>query len=560
MASAKKLRGRMTPKQTDRVSGSDRLERHRPRADSRGVLVAVISLTAIGMFTVLGGEVVANIVDGTAGGRDPILAVALILNVALILIGWHHHRDTSAQIAEHSVAAERARTLASKDPLTGFLNRRAMAEEGSKIVENARKRDKAVAMLVIDLDGFKYVNDLSGHHVGDELLRAVSGRIRETLPSPALCARLGGDEFAVSFQFEPSNPSTVDAMADELIERLSHPFTIEGQTVQTSASTGIARSDSDCGNIETLMRRADIAMYAAKNQGKNRAIWFDGSMERILDARNRIEAGMRKGIPAGEFLPYYEPQVDLLSGELRGFEILARWNHPSRGIIEPDDFIPVAEESGLIAELSESVMRRAFLEARDWDSSLSLSVNISPAQLKDPWLAQRMVKLLTETNFPASRLEIEITETALFDNLSVAQSIIGSLKNQGIAIALDDFGTGYSSLAHLRSLPFDRIKIDRSFVTSINDDSESAAIVDAITRLGVSLGLPVTAEGIENEKIAASLKRLGAMNGQGWHFGKPMTIGRTRRMLAEKDLLTARSPEQRAEEALHTLQDLRKTG
>jgi EAL domain-containing protein (putative c-di-GMP-specific phosphodiesterase class I) len=281
-------------------------------------------------------------------------------------------------------------------------------------------------------------------------------------------------------------------------------------------------------------------------------------MERLLEERNRIEAGMRNGIPAGEFVPYYEPQVDLLTGRLQGFEVLARWEQPGFGVVMPELFIPVAEECGLIAELSESVMRQAFIEGRDWDPNISLSINISPAQLKDPWLAQKIIKLLTETNFPANRVEIEITETALFDNLGIAQSIITSLKNQGVRVALDDFGTGYSSLAHLRALPFDRIKIDRSFVTSINKDTESAAIVDAITRLGASLGLPITAEGIEDEHIADILKGLGTMAGQGWHYGKPMAIGQTRRMLADMDMLTARSSEEIAKEAMEELRKLRR--
>ncbi|MBC2777692.1 putative bifunctional diguanylate cyclase/phosphodiesterase [Parasphingopyxis marina] len=526
----------------------------------RSLISAAIAMAAILMFAALGGEVVGNIIAGTATKRDPILAVALLLNIALILIGWRHHNEVTEQIAEHAEAAKRAKLLASRDPLTGFLNRRALASEAGDLINKAGARNKVVAMFVIDLDSFKYVNDLNGHHIGDFLLREVGKRIVETMPGSALCARLGGDEFAAAFQFDAANPSAVDAIADELIERVSQPFMIENQSIQTSASVGVARSDHDCNSVETLLRRADIAMYAAKRQGKNRAVWFDGSMERLLEERNRVEAGMRQGIPAGEFAPYYEPQVDLMTGRLHGFEVLARWEHPEQGVIMPDQFITVAEECGLIAELSECVMRRAFIEGRDWDPQISLSVNISPAQLKDPWLAQKIIKLLTETNFPANRLEIEITETALFDNLGIAQSIITSLKNQGIRVALDDFGTGYSSLAHLRALPFDRIKIDRSFVTSINKDSESAAIVDAITRLGTSLGMPITAEGIEDEKIADILKGLGNMAGQGWHFGKPMAIGKTRRMLADLDMLTARSSEEIAKEAMEELRKLRRTG
>jgi EAL domain-containing protein (putative c-di-GMP-specific phosphodiesterase class I) len=264
-------------------------------------------------------------------------------------------------------------------------------------------------------------------------------------------------------------------------------------------------------------------------------------MEMELKARNDLEIGLRKAIPAGEIVPFFEQQVDLKTGALQGFEVLARWEHPTRGIISPDLFIPIAEETGLIADLSASIMRQAFTAARDWDPSITLSVNISPGQLRDPYLAQKIVRLLVETGFPAGRLEIEITETSLFENLSLAQSIIGSLKNQGIRIALDDFGTGYSSLAHLRALPFDRIKIDRSFVCSINDNSESAAIVNAITRLGDSLNLPITAEGVEDQAIQDRLNVLGCAKGQGWHFGKPVGIAGARILLAQRELLVARN-------------------
>jgi EAL domain-containing protein (putative c-di-GMP-specific phosphodiesterase class I) len=260
-------------------------------------------------------------------------------------------------------------------------------------------------------------------------------------------------------------------------------------------------------------------------------------MERELQNRNSTEAGLRRGIPEGEFVPFFEQQIDLLTGSLHGFEMLARWQHPERGIVPPDEFIGVAEECGLISDLSLSVMRQAFEEACGWDSSLSLSVNISPSQLKDPWLAQRIVKLLVETGFPAERLEVEITESSLFENLGLAQSIVGSLKNQGIRLALDDFGTGYSSLAHLRALPFDRIKIDRSFVSSINDNPESAAIVNAITRLADSLNLAVTAEGIEDELVEARLRSIGQYKAQGWLFGRPIPIPEVRKLLADKGLL-----------------------
>jgi EAL domain-containing protein (putative c-di-GMP-specific phosphodiesterase class I) len=217
--------------------------------------------------------------------------------------------------------------------------------------------------------------------------------------------------------------------------------------------------------------------------------------------------------------------------------MLARWEHPTRGLVSPEVFIPIAEETGMIADLSLAVMRTALIEARNWDSSLTLSVNISPFQLKDPWLAQKIVMLLTETGFPASRLEVEITETSLFENLALAQSIVGSLKNQGVKLALDDFGTGYSSLAHLRALPFDRLKIDKSFVASIIDNADCAAIVNAIIRLSESLKLPVTAEGIENAAVEERLRQMGCHKGQGWLYGRPTSIRQTRTLLAERNLL-----------------------
>ena len=461
----------------------------------------------------------------------------LLLNAALTIYGWRRYRDVKHEVVERIAAEQRAQSLASTDPLTGFLNRRSLSSAMGELLATAAKRHRAVATLIVDLDGFKNINDVHGHLTGDNLLRTATDVIRKALPSGAIAARIGGDEFAAAFIFDPDNVSSVDATASYIVDRLGKPFDLAGVHVHVSASVGVARSDSECDGVDALLRRADIAMFAAKRLGRGRCVWFDASMERELQNRNAIEAGLRTGIPEGQVVPYFEQQIDLGTGSLHGFEMLARWKHPERGIVPPDEFIGVAEECGLISDLSLSVMRQAFEEARGWDPSLSLSVNISPAQLKDPWLAQRIVKLLVETNFPAERLEVEITESSLFENLGLAQSIVGSLKNQGIRLALDDFGTGYSSLAHLRALPFDRIKIDRSFVTSINDNPESAAIVNAITRLADSLNLAVTAEGIENEMVESRLRGIGNYKGQGWLFGRPMPIPEVRTLLAEKGLL-----------------------
>ncbi len=504
------------------------------------LLTGAISVAAILLFVGTGSQVLSTTLQHYFQGGAPAdrtLVIALLLNVALILFGWRRHQALSEEVRIRAAAEERAQQLASRDPLTGFLNRRSMAEEGAAMFVRAGRRRKAMALLIVDLDHFKTVNDMYGHAVGDALLRAVASEIAQAMPPIALTARLGGDEFACGFLFDPEQPDTVERIAERLVSRMAQPFEAEGLRLHISCSLGIARSDFDCASIDALMRSADIAMYAAKKSGRNRYAWFDQSMERELQTRNELESGLRTAIPRQEIVPYFEQQIDLTTGRLHGFEVLARWEHPQRGLISPELFIPIAEETGMIAELSLSIMRQAFAAARDWDPALSISINISPWQLRDAWLAQKIIKVLTETGFPANRLEVEITESSLFDNLALAQSIVGSLKNQGVRLALDDFGTGYSSLAHLRALPFDRIKIDKSFIMSLNESADSAAIVNAIARLGESLNLPVTAEGIEDAAIEERLRAIGCSKGQGWHYGRPMSAAATRRLLAERRLL-----------------------
>jgi diguanylate cyclase (GGDEF)-like protein len=511
-----------------------------PAAPRQDVLTGAISVAAILLFVGTGSSVLSMTLQHYFEGGAPAdrtLVIALLLNVALILFGWRRHRALSVEVQVRAAAEERAQQLASRDPLTGFLNRRSLAEEGAAMFVRAQRRRKAMVLMMLDLDHFKTINDMHGHAVGDALLRAVASEIAAVMPPIALTARLGGDEFACGFLFDPAQPDTVERIAEKLVNRMAQPFEAEGLHLHISCSLGVARSDFDCASIDALMRSADIAMYAAKKSGRNRFAWFDQSMERELQVRNELEQGLRTAIPRQEIVPYFEQQIDLTTGRLHGFEVLARWEHPTRGLISPELFIPIAEETGMIAELSLSIMRQAFLAARDWDPSLSLAINISPWQLRDAWLAQKIIKVLTETGFPANRLEIEITESSLFDNLALAQSIVGSLKNQGAKLALDDFGTGYSSLAHLRALPFDRIKIDKSFVMSLNESADSAAIVNAIARLGESLNLPVTAEGIEDAQIEERLRTIGCSKGQGWYYGKPLSMTAARRLLAERRLL-----------------------
>jgi diguanylate cyclase (GGDEF)-like protein len=512
-------------------------------------MIILIACT-VGMFVYLGGSVGAQMVRqyaGSAASTDQAMVSALLLNIALILLIWRRTTNLSSEVDVYRQAEVRAKHLAITDPLTNLFNRRAIKEKTAELSTRASRRGKSAAFLMLDLDGFKKINDLYGHDSGDQLLREVADRMRDTAPPSSVLARLGGDEFGICMVFEPEFPETVARVAEDLIEALARPVTIGDIDHTVTASIGIARPEMDCDSIDMLIRRADIALYAAKKNGRNGFCWFENGMEVELRTRNSLEADIRAAIPNDEFVPYFEQQIDLVTGELAGFEMLARWVSPVRGLIPPDEFIPVAEETGMIGDLSLSIIRKAMLEAKHWDPKLTISVNISPVQLKDPWLAQKIVKLLVETGFPANRLEVEITESSLFKNLSLAQSIVGSLKNQGIQIALDDFGTGYSSLAHLRALPFDRIKIDRSFVQTMLENTESAAIVSAIAGLGASLDVPITAEGIENEALIAKLRDLGCTKGQGWFYGQPLSVDQVNALLAEKKLLPTRRSSNLAE-------------
>jgi diguanylate cyclase (GGDEF)-like protein len=522
----------------------------------RDVAAGAITLAGAIMLVATAGPAMFTAMRGFAP-LDGTLAVSVILNVALVLFSWRLHVGLRQETGLRMAAEERIGQLTRQDALTGLANRQTFITDAVGLLRKSSRRGRRTALLLLDLDHFKTVNEVNSHAIGDATLQLTADRIEAAAPAGALAARLGADEFALLFTYEDGRADLVDAVAERLVGELGQRLEIAGAAIHTGASIGLARSEPGCDSIEQLMRRADIAMFASKNAGRNRYHWFDESMERELNMRNAIESGMRDGIPLGQFVPFYEQQIDLASGKLHGFEMLARWEHPTRGIIPPDIFIPIAEETGMIADLSMSVMRQAFEEAKNWDPSLTLSVNIAPSQLRDPWFAHKIVKLLVETGFPANRLEIEITESALADNMGVAQSVVGSLKNQGIRLALDDFGTGYSSLSNLRALPFDRVKIDRSFVTSLGSNAESTAVVNAITRLSDSLGLPVTAEGVETPEIEAKLKTLGCYQGQGWHFGKPMDVGQVRVLLAERNLLPVKHL---AAPAGERIRELRKAG
>ncbi|MGB7372872.1 putative bifunctional diguanylate cyclase/phosphodiesterase [Pontixanthobacter sp.] len=513
---------------------------------SRDIIAIGIAVAAIVMFVGTGGTVLPQILrswsTGSAG-PDAVLVNALLLNIALIIFGLRRYRELIAEIEERCKAESRAQMLAETDPLTGCLNRRSVTPETDTLIKTAAKSDRAVAFLMIDLDNFKQVNDLNGHKVGDRLLKETADTLRKTMPADGKIARLGGDEFACIMTFAKNAPDTIDQIASALITAVGKPMTIDGYPVEITISVGIATNmhqpseDAVLLDGEAMMHRADIAMYHAKKQGKDRYFWFDPSMEKELRFRNELESGIKRGILEGEYEPYYEQQIDLATNEIVGFEMLARWNSPELGLVNPAVFIPVAEELGVIAALSEQLIEQSLKDAKDWHPSLTLSVNISPIQLRDPWFSQKLLKLLVKHNFPPQRLEIEITESCLHENIGVVKSMITSLKTQGIKISLDDFGTGYSSLSQLRSLPFDRLKIDRSFVGELKEEDASEKIVNAIISLGDGLDMPVTAEGIEDQRVVDVLKDKGAIKGQGYLYGRPETAAKVRERLAAQGLL-----------------------
>lgn len=514
-------------------------------AAERDILTMGIAVAAIIMFVGTGGSALPRIVTSLAGhgpGPDKLLTNALLLNIALLIFGWRRYRQLTEEVSERRKAEEQARILAQTDALTGCLNRRAIGPATDALIASCDERGQEVAFVMLDLDNFKLVNDLHGHAAGDALLREAVIRIAAEMPDSALLARLGGDEFACVIPFDHGQNNQIEQLIGGLIERIAKPIFFNDSQLETTISAGMTHSgySAEKPDSQTLLHMADIAMYQSKKLGKNRCQWFDSSFETELRFRNELENGIRHGIPAGEFVPFYEKQIDLVSGELVGFEMLARWRSPKLGMIGPDLFIPIAEELDLIANLSESVIRQALHDAHGWDPKLTLSVNISPVQLRDPWFAQKLLKLLVECNFPPSRLEIEITESSLHENIALVRSMIESLKNQGVKISLDDFGTGYSSLTQLRSLPFDRLKIDKSFVMTLTENKESATIVQSIASFGQGLRLPITVEGIETTEILEAIGQMGTFKGQGYLFGRPATAEAMGEELAQLDLLISK--------------------
>jgi diguanylate cyclase (GGDEF)-like protein len=431
--------------------------------------------------------------------------------------------------------------LARQDSLTGLANREALRRALDDALVGAVRRKHRCSVFLLDLDRFKAVNDTLGHPAGDTLLRLVALRLTDEVGDRGQVGRLGGDEFQVVV---PSMSSEADLskLAQGIIDSLSRPYTISGTAVSIGASIGIVTSDYDDRTADDLMRDADLALYAAKAAGKGCYRFFAAEMHEAARVRQLMESDLRVALERGQLWLAYQPCVDASSEDVTGFEALIRWDHPEHGPVSPVEFIPLAEEIGLINEIGEWVLRTACAEAAKWPSNVSVAVNLSPIQFKSPALPTMVRMILGETDLPAKRLELEITEGVFLSNDEHVHEMIGALKDIGLKLALDDFGTGYSSLSYLQRVPFDKIKIDRSFVTGASDpEGRNAALIRAMVGLASDLHMQTTAEGVETHEELALVRSLGCSLVQGYIFGKPMPAEEARE-LAQKG--SAALPEQ----------------
>jgi len=426
-------------------------------------------------------------------------------------------------ISERKEAAARIAHLAYHDSLTGLPNRAVFTDHLARGVGKAGEHAEPLAVLCIDLDGFKTVNDLYGHPAGDELLIEVGQRLRSVTRGNELVARLGGDEFAV-VQEGGRQPGHADLLSERIITALRTPFEIGGQTVRISASIGVAIFPVDAGDATDLIRNADMALYRAKDEGRGLTRFYEAAMDEALRQRRQLETDLRTALGTGEVKVHYQPLADLGSGEIIGFEALLRWDHPLHGAVSPEMFIRLAEESGFIIKLGEWVLHEACTEATRWTPPLKLSVNLSPLQFMQDDLVGAVEQVLAKTGLDPSRLELEITEGLLIKDAPGALAILERLKALGVQISMDDFGTGYSSLAYFRMFPFDKVKIDRSFVADMIANPQALAIIRSVIGLGHGLGVPVVAEGVETAEQLDALRAEGCDQVQGYLIARPNPI------------------------------------
>ena len=440
---------------------------------------------------------------------------------------------TFIDVTEKQRAERRLAHMAHHDDLTDLPNRACFRDSLAAALSRLRaaqgRAQDHVGVFYLDLDQFKAVVDALGHAAADALLCAVADRLRAGLRPTDVVARFGGDEFAI-LRSGLDGPDEARALAADIVELVGRPFVVEGQTIEIATSIGVALAPGHgvCPNL--LLKNADMALYRAKQEGRRAFRFFEPAMDASARARRLLEIDLRRALPAGQFELYYQPLVSLKSGAITGFEALLRWHHPTRGLVAPAEFIPLAEEIGLIAPLGEWVLRQACAEAARWPGDLKIAVNLSPAQFRNGNLTHSILTALASSGLPASRLELEITETILLAESEANLAMLHRLRALGVSVSMDDFGTGYSSLAYLRAFPFDKLKIDRSFVSGLSSGG-CMAIVRAVTGLGTSLGISTTAEGVETGEQLEWLRKEGCTEMQGYYFSPPVPASKILPML-----------------------------
>jgi diguanylate cyclase (GGDEF)-like protein len=414
--------------------------------------------------------------------------------------------------------------MAHHDLLTGLPNRAFFMQKMEEAGARLRRWGEPFTVLILDLDRFKIVNDSLGHPAGDTLLKETGARLRSSLRETDVLARLGGDEFAIIQVGETDQSQAAALLGVRVIEIIRSAYVIEGNEVNIGTSIGIAMAPADGSEPNELIKKADLALYRTKSQGRNAYRFFDVQMTQEVDARHQLENDLRGAIARDELELFYQPIVNIRTGKLFGAEALARWRHPQRGLVPPDQFIPLAEETGLIGSIGEWVLQRACTDAVSWPAQLKVAVNLSALQFRKSNLFDVILCALVESGLAPERLELEITESILLESDTDPLTVIHRLKNIGVSIALDDFGTGYSSLSYLTKFPFDKIKIDRSFTQSLTKRAECAAIISSVCALGVGLNMLTVAEGVETEQQLAILRAAGVDLAQGYLFGRPVPL------------------------------------
>ncbi|MGB2658078.1 MAG: EAL domain-containing protein [Pseudolabrys sp.] len=474
----------------------------------------------LGNFSGDADEYVARLKSGIAEGKTFNNVVNLpdgrafsVVNKPIAGGGW---LATHEDVTERQRSEDRIAHMARHDALTDLPNRMLLLEQLNHEIKRV-KRGECLAVLCLDLDQFKSVNDALGHHIGDELLKLVGERLRGCTRELDVVARMGGDEFAI-IMTQMEQAADAATLSKRIRDSVIKPYQVEGHQIVTAISIGISVAPMDAVESAELLRNADMALYDAKSDGRGTFRFFEPEMNTRMKVRRELEMDLRKALATEQFELHYQPLVVLETNDVNGFEALLRWNHPTRGMVSPADFIPIAEETGLIVPLGEWVLKAACNEAVNWPEHIKVAVNLSPAQLNSRNLVSMVTSVLNETGMPPHKLQLEITETVLLQNTFTTLATLHELRKMGVQIALDDFGTGYSSLSYLRSFPFDKIKIDRSFIQDLSNGAEPLAIVNAVAGLAKCLNMTSTAEGVETQQQMDVLQAIGCTEMQGYLF------------------------------------------